>query len=83
MRYEAIKQITLKPADKVRMMNDEVLGGPLHFQAMTQSVNTNTWLVFRRDQQGKAHSHKYIDGDKILWIDPSNEDPNVVGTNAT
>lgn len=82
MRYEAIKQITQRPADKITMMGDVQIHGPVHFQAMAQSVNTNTWLVFKRDQGGKAHSHKYIDGDKILLIDPSNEDAAVRSTNA-
>lgn len=83
MKFEAIKQITARPADRVHLMGgDKPLVGPLHFRSMATTASHNTWLVFKRDQGGKAHSHKYVAGDKILMIDPSNDDAMVIDTNA-
>jgi hypothetical protein len=81
MRHEAIAEITKRPADKIRFMDGEVMQGPLHFQSQPTTPQTNVWMVYRRDTSGKAHSHKYIDGDKVVVIDPSNDDPIVQNTN--
>ena len=82
MKYETIKAAARKPVDRIEMMGGIELTGKHRLSPYTaMGVGTNAWLAYKVHANGKAHSHKIIDGDKILMIDPSNEDPEVLGTN--
>lgn len=79
MKQATIKLLSSKPVDSITLMGGHVLKGT-HRLKPYGFPTENAWIAYKVDQSGKAHSHKVIDGDKVLIIDPSNEDPTVVGT---
>lgn len=79
MKQGTIKLLAQKTVDRILMTGGLELKGAQRLKPYGFPTD-NTWLAYKVDAQGKAHSHKVIDGDKVIMIDPSNEDPTVVGT---